>query len=240
MSIPRRTSCTSFSTSRTRPASSSAFPLTSSPAFLRRSNRRSLRCSASAPSASSNSEPKRRQQRRKVLIDLTLDKFASRHPHRCDIVRYLFGGLLLELGAALEVPSHGTSGLSTPSTSSGNIATLSNKLSARSDLATIHGRLPIPSSFCKSLVDDGICIECGLPERVRMFGARPYSHRDIGAGNAASSLYDTPREGNLLSFGVFARFPFHTVLQAAPRGTTPETFRSNAPRDKWVELPPNR
>src|SRR5271170_1971464 len=40
------------------------------------------------------------------LIDLTLDKFASRHPHRCDIVRYPFGGLLLELGAALDVPSH--------------------------------------------------------------------------------------------------------------------------------------
>jgi AraC family transcriptional regulator, transcriptional activator of pobA len=41
------------------------------------------------------------------LIDLTLDKFASRHPNRCDIVRYLFSGLLLELAAAVEVPSHG-------------------------------------------------------------------------------------------------------------------------------------
>ena len=42
----------------------------------------------------------------RALIDLTLEKFASRHPHRCDIVRYLFGGLLLELAAALDVPSH--------------------------------------------------------------------------------------------------------------------------------------
>lgn len=37
---------------------------------------------------------------------MKLHKFTSRHLHRCDIVRYLFGSLLLELAAAVDVPSH--------------------------------------------------------------------------------------------------------------------------------------
>ena len=240
MSTPRRTSCTSFSISWTQPALSSAFPPTSSPAFLRRSNRRLLRCSAWAPSVSSTSEPKRRPQARKVLIDLTLDKFASRHPHRCDIVRYLFGGLLLELGAALEMPSHwdvrtvnaidlfrqfrdliqetiGAIGFSDdPRSPSHTVESFASRLSTTAYALNVA---------CQSV--------CGC-------SARDLIHTAILEQATRLLLYTTRPVKEISYLLGYSHASHFTRFFKQRLSVTPEIFRSTAPRDRWVELPSGR
>ena len=175
------------------------------------------------------------------LIDLTLDKFASRHPHRCDIVRYLFGGLLLELGAALEVPSHwdvrtvnaidlfrqyrdliqetiGAIGFSDdPRPPSHTVESFASRLSTTAYALNVA---------CQSV--------CGC-------SARDLIHTAI-LEQATRLLLYTTRPVKEISYllGYSHASHFTRFFKQRRAGTTPETFRSNAPRDKWVELPPNR
>ena len=154
----------------------------------------------------------------RALIDLTLEKFASRHPHRCDIVRYLFGGLLLELAAALDVPSH----WDTRTVNAIDIFRQYRDLIQETIGAIGFSDDPPPASntvefVCEPPFDDAVCAERRLSERVRMFRARPHSYGDTGTGDAASPLHDAAGERDFVSSGVFPRLPLHAILQAAPR-----------------------
>jgi AraC family transcriptional activator of pobA len=174
------------------------------------------------------------------LIDLTLEKFASRHRHRCDIVRYLFGGLLLELGAALEVPSYwdaralnaidlfrryrdliqetiGAIGFSDdPRSPSHTVESFASRLSTTAYALNLA---------CQSA--------CGC-------SARDLVHTAI-LEQATRLLLYTKRPVKEISYllGYSHASHFTRFFKQRRAGTTPEAFRSNAPRDKWVELLPD-
>ena len=174
------------------------------------------------------------------LIDLTLEKFASRHTHRCDIVRYLFGGLLLELGAALNVPARG------------DVRTLNAVDLFRQYRDLIQATIgsigfqygpALASKYSRVLrrpsVDDPLRSECRVPNGLRLLGTRRHTYRNIGTGDAAFALHDTPDERHFLPSGVFTRVTLHAIFKQR-LSVTPEIFRSTAPRDRWVELPSGR
>ena len=174
------------------------------------------------------------------LIDLTLDKFASRHPHRCDIVRYPFGGLLLELGAALDVPSHrdtrtvdaidifrqyrdliqetiGAIGFSDdPRPPSNTVESFASRLST-TPYALNVARQSVCGCSARDLIHTAILEQA---TRLLLYTTRPVKEISYLLGYSHASH--------------FTRF-----FKQRRAGTTPEAFRSKAPRDKWVELPPN-
>jgi AraC family transcriptional activator of pobA len=172
------------------------------------------------------------------LIDLTLDKFASRHPYRCDIVHYLFGGLLLELGAALDVPSYGD-----PRTV--NAVDLFRQY--RDLIQLTIGAIgfsddPRPpsntvESFASRLSTTPYALNVAC-QSVCGCSARDLIHTAI-LEQATRLLLYTARPVKEISYLLgYSHASHFTRFFKQRRGTTPEAFRRKAPRDKWIELPP--
>lgn len=171
------------------------------------------------------------------LIDLTLDKFASRHPHRCDIVRYLFGGLLLELAAAVDVPSHGD-----PRTV--NALDLFRRfndlvqetIGAIGFGAELRSRSNTVKSFACRLSTTSHALNAACQAACRCT-ARDFIHNAV-LDQATRLLLYTSRPMKEISFLLgYSHASHFTRFFKQRRGTTPEVFRSKAPRDKWIELP---
>jgi AraC family transcriptional regulator, transcriptional activator of pobA len=174
------------------------------------------------------------------LIDLTLDKFASRHPHRCDIVRYLFGGLLLELGAALDVPSH----WDTRTVNAIDIFRQYRDLIQETIGAIGFSDDPRPpsntvESFASRLSTTPYALNVAC-QSVCGCSARDLIHTAI-LEQATRLLLYTTRPVKEISYllGYSHASHFTRFFKQRRAGTTPEAFRSKAPRDKWVELPSN-
>jgi AraC family transcriptional activator of pobA len=169
------------------------------------------------------------------LVKLMLDKFASRHPNR-DILRYMFGVLLLELVTLIEAPSNGslrtvsavelfrqyrdliqaTIGAigfnESPQTQSHTVEAFAARLST-----TPYALNVACQSMCGSSARD--LIHTAILEqatRLLLYTARPM--KDISF---------------LLGYSHASHF---TRFFKQRRGITPEAFRTKAPRDTWVQL----
>jgi AraC-like DNA-binding protein/mannose-6-phosphate isomerase-like protein (cupin superfamily) len=171
------------------------------------------------------------------LIDLTLDKFASRHPHRCDIVRYLFGGLLLELAAAVEVPSHDDARTMNAvdlfrrfnDLVQETIGTIGFGADARPPSCTVE-------SFAHRVSTTPYALNVAC-QTVCGCSARDLINNAI-LDQATRLLLYTSRPMKDISYLLgYSHASHFTRFFKQRRGTTPEVFRSQAPRDKWVELP---
>jgi AraC family transcriptional regulator, transcriptional activator of pobA len=174
------------------------------------------------------------------LIDLTLDKFASRHPNRCDIVRYLFSGLLLELAAAVEVPSHGD-----PRTVNAmDLFRRFNDLIQETIGAIGFGADVRPpsntvESFASRLSTTPYALNAAC-QTVCGCSARDFIHTAILDQATRLLLYTTRPMKDISYLLGYSHASHFSRFFKQRRGTTPEAFRSQAPRDKWIELPPQR
>ena len=174
------------------------------------------------------------------FIDLMLGKFASHHPHRCDIVRFLFGGLLLELGAELDVPSHGDM----RTVNAIDLLRQYRDLIQRTIGAIGFGSEPRPSSntvesFAERLSTTSYALNLAC-QSVCGCSARDLIHAAI-LEQATRLLLYTQRPVKEISYLLgYSHASHFTRFFKQRRGSTPETFRSNAPRDRWIELPARR
>jgi len=173
------------------------------------------------------------------LVDLILSRFASRHAHRCDILRYFFGGLLLELGAALEAPSSG--GMKAV-----NAVDLFRRY--RDLLQATIGAVgfdddlrPLANtveSFAERLstTPNALNVAC---QSVAACSARDLINTVILEQATRLLLYTTRPVKEIAFLLGYSHASHFGRFFRQRRGTTPEAFRTNAPRDKWIELPPN-
>jgi AraC family transcriptional regulator, transcriptional activator of pobA len=174
------------------------------------------------------------------LVDLTLDKFASRHSHRCDIVRYLFGGLLLELAAALNVPAHG------------DVRTLNavdlfrqyrDLIQATIGSIGFSGEPRSPSntveSFASRLSTTPYALNVAC-QTVCGCSARDVIHTATLEQAMRLLLYTTRPMKDISYLLGYSHASHFTRFFKQRLGVTPEIFRSTAPRDRWVELPSGR
>jgi AraC family transcriptional activator of pobA len=174
------------------------------------------------------------------LIDLTLEKFASRHTHRCDIVRYLFGGLLLELGAALNVPARGDVRTLNAvdlfrqyrdliQATIGSIGFSTDPRSLPNTVESFAGRL--------STTPYALNVAC---QTVCGCSARDVIHTAILEQAMRLLLYTTRPMKDISYLLGYSHASHFTRFFKQRLSVTPEIFRSTAPRDRWVELPSGR
>jgi AraC family transcriptional regulator, transcriptional activator of pobA len=170
------------------------------------------------------------------IVGVMLDRFASRHAFRCDIMRYLFGGLLLELGAALDVPSDG--GVRAVNTidlfrryrdliqATIGIIGFTHDSSLSANTVEFFAEHLSTTPYALNVACQSMCA-CS---------ARDLIHSAI-LEQATRLLLYTKRPVKDISFLLGYSHASHFVrFFKQRRGTTPEVFRSSAPRDRWVEL----
>jgi len=174
------------------------------------------------------------------LIDLTLDKFASRHPHRCDIVRYPFGGCCSSWAPRSMLPSR----WDTRTVNAIDIFRQYRDLIQETIGAIGFSDDPRPpsntvESFASRLSTTPYALNVAC-QSVCGCSARDLIHTAI-LQQATRLLLYTTRPVKEISYllGYSHASHFTRFFKQRRAGTTPEAFRSKAPRDKWVELPPN-
>jgi AraC family transcriptional regulator, transcriptional activator of pobA len=171
------------------------------------------------------------------FVDLTLNRFSSRHPHRCDIVRYMFGGMLLELAAALEVPSHGDARTVNAidlfrqyrdliQETIGSIGFSEDPRPLSGTVESFAGRL--------STTPYALNVAC---QTVCGCSARDIIHTAILEQAMRLLLYTTRPMKDISYLLGYSHASHFTRFFKQRRGVTPEAFRSKARRDTWVELP---
>jgi AraC family transcriptional regulator, transcriptional activator of pobA len=170
------------------------------------------------------------------IIEVMLERFTSRHAYRCDIVRYLFGGLLLELGAALDVPSDG--GVRAVNAidlfrqyrdliqATIGVIGFTDDSSLSANTVEFFAERLSTTPYALNVACQSMCA-CS---------ARDLIHSAI-LEQATRLLLYTQRPVKNISFLLGYSHASHFVrFFKQRRGTTPEVFRSSAPRDRWVEL----